>query len=645
MKAGGRRPIVVVGKAFLAILRKPSFVFKFVLMAIRMGPQAALRRARFIALHRGVLGINEKYRIWLEHNSPSKQDLAGQPRIAASWPWQPTISLIVPVYNPEIDYLTAMINSVLGQTYPKWELCLADDASTIPEVATTIETYVARDPRISFVRRQTNGHICAASNSALELAKGEFIGLLDHDDVLTPQALFECVRRIQDCPDAGLIYTDEDKLDFDGITRIEPFMKPDWSPDLMRGMNYITHFTLIRRSIVTEIGGFRPGTEGAQDWDLILRASEEIERTYAGSHVELQRRAILHVPQTLYSWRKSKTSTASDKHVDQVKPYVYSNQEAVLRDAIARSGLDAEITDSGALGLWRTRYKIVGEPLVSIIIPTKDQFELLSTCLTSITQKSTYSRYEIVLIDTGSTDARVKRLYEDFSHAHGNFRLIHWKEPFNFASVCNFGAEHATGEHLLFLNNDTEVITPGWIEDLLRFSQLDRVGAVGAKLLYPDGTVQHAGVLTGMGGVASHYYLGLPDSEYQSYPMIYAKDAIRNVSAVTGACLMVKKSLFNAAKGFDPKYRIAYNDVDFCLRLIHDFNKWNIYNPEAALTHFESISVGRPEKGNRDVTEFMRENEMMYERWGEVLAKDPFYNPNLTLVKGDFSPILPLGIE
>ena len=630
-----RRIKIIIKKLIL----KPSLVFKFLDILIHKGYKEALNTVRknvFPPI--APLTINEQYNIWLRNNDIKYYQLEQQSIESKKFIYKPKISLIVPTYNTNIEYFREMIESVLEQSYTNWELCIADDASTDENLKNEIINVAKNDNRIKYTFRGKNGHICAASNSALEFATGEFIGLLDHDDILKPNALYENVKIMQEAKDVDLLYSDEDKIELDGKTRVDPFMKPDWSPDFIRSINYITHFCVIRKEIIDGIGGFRLGTQGAQDWDIILRATTNIENTFQGTIDEIQHKKIIHIPKVLYSWRKSETSTASETHIKNVKNYAFVNQREVLEEDLKRRGLNGEVIEiENALGLWYERYEVSGNPKVSVIIPTKDKYEYISKCLESIYEKTTYKNFEIVIVDTGSTESKVFQMYEKYSSLYPEtFKVIKWEKTFNFAAVCNSGSKATSGMHLLFLNNDTEIVTPSWIEDLLIFSQQERIGAVGAKLLYPNGLIQHAGIVTGM-GVASHYMQRRPDNVWQSFPMLYAKDSVRDVSGVTGACLMIKKELFFKNGMFNEKYRIAYNDVDFCLKLFHKFGKWNIYNPNVVLIHHESISVGVPEKGTRNANEFQKENGMMYEEWGEVLKRDPFYNPSLTLKKEDFS--------
>jgi glycosyltransferase involved in cell wall biosynthesis len=576
------------------------------------------------------LSINQQYKIWLKKNYPTKKELEKQKKESKKFKYQPKISLITPVYNPEKKHLIECIKSVLNQSYSNWELCLVDDASTKKYVKEILNNYSKKDKRIKVKSRETNGHICVASNDALKMAKGEYIGLLDHDDFLWPNALYEIVKLINKKPNSQFIYSDEDKLDYDDKTHVDPFFKPDWSPDYLRSINYITHFAVLKKSLIDKIGGFRVGTEGAQDWDLFLRASFYLEKNIGHCHPLDKKNPIQHISTILYSWRKTSQSTASEKHASTVKNYAYKNQKKVLEDDLKRRGYEGWVEPTKYLGLWRVRYKIIGNPLVSIIIPTKDKYEYISRCLNSIIKKTSYKNYELVIVDTGSTDRKVWQLYEKIKKIHQNTQVLNWNKSFNFSSVCNFGAEKGRGEYLLFLNNDTEIITPDWIEGMLEHGQRREIGAVGCKLLYPDGRIQHAGVILGIKGGISKYGIAGHAFKYfdncdngQFFQQLHS---IKNYSAVTAACLLIKKQKFI---NFDLKFRIAFNDVDFNLRLLTK-KYFNLYTPFAILKHYESISVGKPEKGNRDPKEFKKEILKMYKKWKKLLLNDPFYNKNLS---------------
>ena len=554
---------------------------------VTKGPIGVIEKIRSkINQNKQTLSINQRYQIWLNKNYPGKLELKKQKLENNKFKLRPKISIITPVYNTPEKLLCECIESVINQTYENWELCLADDASTKPYVKKILEEYTKKDKRIKVFYRKENGHICKASNDALKLATGEFIALLDHDDILWPNALFEVAKLINKNPEIQFIYSDEDKLSEDGKSHIDPFLKPDRSPDYLRSINYITHFTVIKKNLVDKVGGFRPGFEGAQDWDLFLRVTRKIEKN---------NKAIEHIPTVLYSWRKSPTSTSSEKYVDQIKTYAFESQKKTLEDDLKERGFPGKVFPTEYLGLWRIKYDIIGEPLVSIIIPTKDQYKYISKCLSSILKKTTYKNYEIIIVDTGSTDKKVFNLYKNLLECHsregGNPVSIHYlnEKQFNFAKVCNFGTKESKGKYLLFLNNDTEVTTQDWIESLLEHAQRKEIGAVGCKLLYPNGTIQHAGVVFNPKNKLEN--MTLPDHAFKGYRNGYDYTinnsriyGVSNYLALTGACLMIEKKKFLKAGQFNEKLKIAFNDVDLCLKLFKQ-GYFNVFTPFSVLIH------------------------------------------------------------
>lgn len=565
------------------------------------------------------------YKKWFKHNYPVKKELLLQKRKIKSFKYAPKISLIIPTFNTPLNFLRECLGSVINQSYENWEICLADDCSSDKKVREIIKEYAKQDKRIKYVFRKTRGHISKASNSALKIATGEYIGLLDHDDLLWPNSLFEVVKVLNNNPQLDFIYSDEDKLSVDSKIHFEPFFKPDWNPDYLRSINYIVHFSVIRNSVIKKIGGFRSKYDGAQDWDLFLRAARETEKIY-------------HIPNILYSWRVSKTS-ASGTEAMNAKPYAFRNQAKVLKDDLTVRGYQGKIIPTDILGVWRVKYKLAKNPLVSIIIPTKDNYKYIKDCLDSVLKLSTYKNYELIIVDTGSEDKRVFDLYKEVKKRHEKTKILNWKKEFNFSQVCNYGAVSSQGEFLLFLNNDTRVISSDWIESMLEHAERKEIGAVGCKLLYAGDKIQHAGVILGMKnrkagirGIAGHIFRGLPDHYFKSHLI----DSVRNYSAVTGACLMISREKFNKVGGFDQKFRIAFNDVDFCLKLIKA-GYLNIYTPYSVLYHFESLTIGQIGDKRRNVKEFKKEVNEMYKRWKEIIDNDPSFNINLAKDAENFS--------
>ena len=560
---------------------------------------------------------NLQYQKWLQANYPRQAYLKKIGKASNELSYQPLISIIVPVYNPEETFLRQAIESVIEQVYPNWELCLADDRSTKPHVKSVLDEYSDRDPRIKITYRNENGHICRTSNSALEIATGEYIALLDHDDLLPPHALARVVELLNEHPEADFIYSDEDKVDEQNI-RKDPFFKPDWCPDSFLARMYTCHLGVYRRSLVEEVGNFRTGFEGSQDYDLVLRITEKTDK-------------IFHIPDVLYHWRIHSQSTAGRSNA---KPYATDAAQKALNEALQRRGEPGEVTPkSNFPGVYTVRYQIREPKLVSIIIPTKDLADTLDVCLKSIFTKTTYQNYEVIVIDNGSTEAKTARCLELWQQQQPEkFTCYEYDVPFNYSQINNYGVSKAKGDYLLFLNNDTEVITEDWLEAMVEQAQRPSIGAVGSLLLYPDDTIQHAGVVLGIGGVAghSHKHLHVSQSGYISHAV-----SINNYSAVTGACLMCRKEVFESVGGFEEDLAIAFNDVDLCLKIISRGYR-NIYLPHVKLYHYESKSRGY-ENTRAKQTRFAKEVNYMRQKWGYLCDRDPCYNPNLTKSHEDYS--------
>lgn len=530
------------------------------------------------------------------------------------WPLQPLISVVMPVYNIKKEWLHKAVQSVKNQIYPHWELCIADDSSTNKETIDYLKGLQDKQIKIKFLKK--NQGISGASNEALSLAQGEYIALLDNDDELTENALYEVAKAINEHqPD--FIYSDEDKITLEG-TLVEPYFKPDYSPDTILSNNYICHLGVYRKSIVAEIGGFRKDFEGSQDHDLLLRFLEKSEKVY-------------HVPKILYHWRKIPGSTADTFNS---KSYAWEAGRKALQEAMQRRSIKAQAEYGPHPGTYRIRREILNQPLVSIIIPFKDKPELLRKCLDSILDKSTYQNFEIIGISNNSTNLETDRLMQRYESLDRRIKFKEYNIPFNFSAINNYASTIATGEHLILLNNDIEIISPGWIEALLEHSQRPEIGAVGAKLYFPNDTIQHAGVIIGIGGIAahSHKYFPRESNGYYSRPSITG-----NVSAVTAACLMVKKGIYEEVGGLEEKYlKIAFNDVDFCLRVMEK-GYLNIYTPYCEAYHHESVSRGYEDTPKKQAR-FAAETRYMKKQHAEIFRKgDPYYNPNLTLNSEDFS--------
>ena len=548
---------------------------------------------------------------------------------AGSLARQPLISVVVPVYNTPEKLLARAIESVTAQAYPRWELCIADDASTEPHVRPLLERYAAADPRIKVVFREQNGHISAASNSALALATGEWIALLDHDDELAPHALYEVAAMLNACPETDLVYSDEDKIDPDGH-RHNPYCKPDFLPDLFTGQNYISHLTVYRAALVRELGGFRLGYEGSQDWDLALRY---IERT--------KPERIRHIPKVLYHWRAVAGSTAFRPGE---KTYYVEAARKALSEHFARCGEPVEIL-LVAGGHWRVKHLLPSPaPFVSLIVPTRNRLHLLQRCIDSILEKTTYPAYEIILVDNGSDDlgtlaylqaleSRTALALRGVPPEKVGVRVLRDASPFNYSAINNCAVRQARGTIVGLLNNDLEVINGDWLDEMASQAARPGIGCVGAMLYYPNNTIQHAGVILGVGGVAAHAFR---DLERGSEGRFNRARLVQNYSAVTAACLVIRKAVYEQVGGLDEKeLAVAFNDIDFCLK-VRTAGYRNLWTPFAEFYHHESASRGADDTEEKR-ERFRHETETMLARWGRELAADPAYNPNLTLELTDFS--------
>jgi GT2 family glycosyltransferase len=516
----------------------------------------------------------------------------------------PLMSIVVPVYRPSLWYFRECVQSVLAQTYPRWELCLCDDGSGDPELAESMAEFAAGDQRIKVLAMEENGGISRATNRALSAATGEFVVLLDHDDVLMDDALAEIALVLAVNPEADVIYSDEDKLD--ELDRpFMPHFKPDWDPDLLLAYPYLGHITVIRHELLTRIGGFRSEFDGSQDYDVMLRATELA-------------RQVVHIPKVLYHWRVVEGSAAGDSDA---KPWAHLASRRALEDAVARRGLDATVETGPFPGAYHVRRQIHGSPTVSVIIPFRDQAGLTMACLDSLEIDPGYEISDIVLIDNGSMEPETKALRMQLA-AMPKIRILDYPGVFNWAAINNFAAATCTSDMLLFLNNDIEATSEGWLHALVEVGQREEVGAVGARLIFPDGRLQHAGVVLGLCGIASHLFVGLPKGArgYFSWDAV-----VRGYSAVTAACMLVRREVFEEAGGFDEMFAVGFNDVDFCIRLGQAGYRV-LYTPHAELTHYESISRG--------LSGFRKDYEEFLRRWIPLLEhEDPSYNRNLSRIE------------
>lgn len=526
-------------------------------------------------------------------------------------------SILVPLYNTKEEFLTAMIQSVQGQTYSKWELCLADGSdSEHTNVGDICKRYAAKDRRICYKKLDENKGISGNTNACIDMATGDFIALFDHDDLLHPSALYEMMTVICE-QDADFVYTDETTFHNDPQDAYMPHYKPDYAPDTLRANNYICHFTAFDKSLLDKVGGFRKECEGSQDFDMVLRLTEQAKK-------------IVHIPKILYYWRAHAGSVAETVGA---KPYVIEAAHRAVEDHLKRVGLEGTVLDTSVPSMYRLHYEIKDDPLVSIIIPNYEHKSELKICLESLYGKSTYRNFEVIVVENNSKSEEIFKYYEEIQKRWKNLKVVTWDKHFNYSAINNFGAKFASGEHLLLLNNDTEVIAPDWIQEMLMYSQRNDVGAVGAKLYYPDDTIQHAGLGIGLLTLAGHYHRNFR----RTHPGYMGRLAYaQNLSGVTAACMMIRKSVWDEVGGLDETFEVAFNDVDLCMR-IRKANYLIVWTPFAELYHYESKSRGSddaPEKRAR----FVGEVERFQKRWKKELEEgDPYYNPNLTLDKEDFS--------
>lgn len=595
-------------------MKSGSIFSKVCWIIFHQGPMEFLKRAlcylgkhslRELWVYRG---RTKAYSLWLKKESERiKEKVNSAPQEIAGFSYRPLISIVMPVWNTQAAYLEKTIESVLNQAYQLWELCIANDASSEPHLLKVLNKYQEKDTRLKIISLSDRGSIVKASNAALGLATGEFVGFLDPEDVLAPHALLEFVKLLNEEPDINIVYSDEDRL-IEEDTRVEPFFKPDWSPHLLLSMNYIGYFIVVRRQLVEELDILMKDINESWNYDFLLLLSERTTR-------------IAHLPEILYHRRITTPGLVSD--LTESKAKNSNNDVGVLKAAIKRRGIKGNVVQTGT-GCYRVKYHIHGEPLVSIIIPTRDNVDLLRRCMNSIRDKSTYHNYEIIVVDNGSIKMETKSYFQEIMQLE-NCRVACFSQKFNYSKINNFASRQAAGDYLLFLNNDTEVITSDWIEEMLSYCQRPEIGAIGVKLLFPDNSIQHGGIVVGMKGVAGHVLYGHLDgtSGYKDLDKV-----IRNCSAVTAACLMMRKNVFEEVDGFDEELDVAYNDVDLCLKVIEK-GYFIVWTPHAVLYHYESASRGQYQPDS-NIQYFRRKWKKFFD------LGDPFYNPNLALNYSDF---------
>lgn len=535
----------------------------------------------------------------------------------AQFPKDIKFSVLVPLYNTPEKFLKEMIESVEAQTYKNWELCLADGSdkenSYVGEIC---KKYADKDERIKYEKLEKNLGISENTNACIRMATGDYIALFDHDDLLHPSALYEVMRAICE-HGADFIYTDENTFSEEPRDAYNPHFKPDFSPDTLRSYNYICHLSVFSRELLDSVGYFRSEYDGSQDYDLILRLTEKAKK-------------VFHIRKILYYWRAHKNSVAQDVGA---KPYTVTAAKKALAAHLERCGLNGEVLDSSVPTTYHIKYEIDGNPIISVIIPNKDHTDDLEVCLKSLYEKSSYKNFEVIIVENNSTEKETFEYYEVLSQKHSNIKIVTWEGNFNYSAINNFGVNYAKGEYILLLNNDVEILNDNCLEEMLMFAQRKDVGAVGAKLYYSDDTVQHAGVILGLGGTAGHAHKHFN----RTHPGYMARASIaQNLSACTAACLMMRRDVFDEVGGLDESFEVAFNDVDLCMK-IREKGYLVVFTPYAELYHYESKSRGNdstPEKLER----FRGEIDRFKSKWQKQLDDgDPYYNPNLTLTRDDFS--------
>lgn len=610
------------------------------------------------------------YPVWFDRHKASAEELERQRE--QNWKNPVKFSVVVPVYRTPEDFLRQMIESVCEQSYPHWELCLADGSGDDTQTGKIIKEYVKSDARIRYQKLEENLGIADNTNAAFTMAKGEFIVLFDHDDLLAPNALYEVAKAIEENQEAEVIYTDEDKVTSDLSEHFQPHFKPDFNLDLLRSNNYICHLFVVKRSLVEKAGGLRREFEGAQDYDFVFRCIEEASKgemhdqsvnknhvdtagsgSIAGRLAICRGSKVIHVPKVLYHWRIHKASTADNPAS---KAYAFEAGKRAIEAHLNRCKVKGSVSQTKDMGFYRVSYEVTHKPLVSIIIPNKDHADILQSCLNSIKEKTTYPNYEVIIVENNSKEEETFAFYKNLD-GQNRIQVVYWDKEcrlssecspssegsntsrFNYSAINNFGIAKSSGEYIICLNNDITVITPGWIEEFLGHAIREEVGIVGARLYYPDDTIQHAGIVLGIGGIAGSMFVGLPRS-HSGY--LHKARLQQDMSAVTAACMMVSRSVYEEVGGFEEKLAVAFNDVDFCLK-VGKAGYLVVYDPFVEMYHHESKTRG-PEDTKEKVRRFQSEIEYMRSHWISLLKQgDPYYNPNFSLktwnyeLKNEFS--------
>lgn len=600
-KRGGR-----VGREVLAKILKHAYLF--------VEPRKVIIIEDFSA----ILATTAEYTHYLTRKKFTDVRIELIKRDIISFTKNPLLSVVMPVYNPPITFLKLALDSVIEQFYENWEICIADDCSTDIEVRKTLEKYSGKYKNIKVVYRTENGHISKATNSAIELATGDYCVMMDQDDLLREDCLYEIAKLVNRHPDAEFIYSDEDKIDENKI-HSEPHFKPDWSPESLLSRNYFGHVCAFKTSALRAVSGYREGYEGSQDYDLALRFTEKYKKIY-------------HITEVLYHWRSHSQSAAFH---ETAKPYAYRAAQKAITEALKRRGYDSKIDFLDGFRGYKVWIELKDpRQLVSIIIPTKNKTEYLKRCIDSIVNKSTYKNFEIILVDNNSDEKEFFDLMDEYKKQNKfTFKYVREISPFNFSFLINRGRKAAKGKYLVLMNNDTEVITPEWMEGLMGQAQRPEIGVAGCKLLYENDTIQHAGVIVGLGGVAAHVFMTVDRDGPGYFNYI---NLLNNYSALTAACFMVRADVFDKVNGFDEKFVVEYNDVDFCLKVVEAGYR-NVYVPHVEIYHFESISRGHPLANQKSIKRHEKETNMLAKKWPKYIEHDPCYNPNLTRGLDNFS--------
>ena len=557
----------------------------------------------------------DDYTVWRENNMPTDEDFNRQR--GERFDYNPLVSISIPLYNTPLEFFEPLMASIMNQTYTNFELCLGDGSDNNKLEEFINERYPG-ETRINYVHLKENLGIAGNTNKALEMASGEYVMLTDHDDLLEISALYEIVKVLNEDKSIDIIYTDEDLVDASGKYYSDYRFKPDFNLEMLRHLNYICHIFFVRRTIMDQVGGFREEYDGAQDFDMILRCVEKSDR-------------IHHIPKVLYHWRAHEDSTAGNADS---KEYAIDASVRALEAHYKRVGIEADVEATDIFIMLKSTRHLQGEPLVSILIPTMEHIDDLDLCISSIIDKTTYKNYEIIVIENNSKSQETFDYYDKITAEHDFIKVVRWEEGFNYSKINNFGAKYAKGDYYILLNNDIEVISPDWITRMLAYCQDDEVGAVGAKLLFEDDTIQHCGVVIGVGGFAGHI---LTEQDVEDVGYFGRLQVQQEISAVTAACMMVDAKVFNEVGGFDEEFTVALNDVDLCLK-IREAGKKIMLDPNVMMHHYESKSRGYEESKEKQ-NRFNGEIKRFRDKWAKMLSEgDPYYSPNLTLLYGDCSP-------